>query len=206
MKTPPLLLGAALLFWGWQTGLLIWAAIMALVIEGSSLVKSRLDLSPSDFKRISNLCTSIFMGMVIYLLVTNRSPGAILILIQRFPIIFFPLMLGQYYSTSKKIDISTLFLIFRMKSTYVNTSYPYLMLCILSASAANIRTQWFYVGLLVLSIWALWFVRSQRFSPVLWISLFTVTGSMGYVGQLGLHNLQVIVEKRAVDWFTDFIR
>jgi len=206
MKTPPLLLGAALLFWGWQTGLLILAAIMALVIEGSRLVKSRLDLSHSDFRRISNLCTFLFMGMVIYLLATNRSPGAILILIQRFPIIFFPLLLGQYYSTSEKIDIGTLFLIFRIRSTYINMTYPYLMLCILSASTANVRTQWFFVGLIVLSVWALWFVRSQRFSPVLWISLLAITGSMGYMGQMGLHNLQVIVEKRAVDWFTDFIR
>ena len=206
MKTTPLLLGAALLFWGWQTGLLIWSGIMALVIEGSRLVKSRMDLSYADFRRISNLCAFLFMGMVIYLLATNRSPGAILILIQRFPIIFFPLLLAQYYSTTEKIDISTLFLIFKMKSTYINTSYPYLMLCILSASAANVRTQWFYVGLLVLSFWALWFVRSQRFSLVLWTGLLAITGSMGYVGQMGLHNLQVIVEKRAVDWFTDFIR
>jgi len=93
-----------------------------------------------------------------------------------------------------------------MKSTYINMTYPYLMLCILSASVANVRTQWFYMGLLFLSVWALWFVRSQRFSPVLWISLLAIAGSMGYMGQMGLHNLQVIVEKRAVDWFTDFIR
>lgn len=160
MKVPPLLIGAALLFWGWQTGLLIWSGIMAFVIEGSRLVKSRIDLSHADFRRISNLCTFLFMGMVIYLLATNRSPGALLVLIQRFPIIFFPLLLAQYYGTAEKIDISTLFLIFKMKSTYINTSYPYIMLCMLSASAANVRTQWFYVGLLVLSVWALWFVRS----------------------------------------------
>jgi uncharacterized membrane protein AbrB (regulator of aidB expression) len=39
MKTPPLLLGATLLFWGWHTGFLIGALIIACVIEGSRLVR-----------------------------------------------------------------------------------------------------------------------------------------------------------------------
>ena len=32
MRTPPFLLGVALLFWGWQAGFLMWAALMALVL------------------------------------------------------------------------------------------------------------------------------------------------------------------------------
>ena len=35
MKTPPLLLAAALLFWGWQTELLLFAIIMAAILEGA---------------------------------------------------------------------------------------------------------------------------------------------------------------------------
>ncbi len=66
MKTPPILLGAALVLWGWQTGLLPVAVIMAIVLEGSRLVKSRLDLSASDFNRISDLSTLVFLGMFIF--------------------------------------------------------------------------------------------------------------------------------------------
>lgn len=37
MNTPPLLLGAALVLWGWQTGHLITAGVFAVVIEVSRL-------------------------------------------------------------------------------------------------------------------------------------------------------------------------
>ena len=40
MKITPLLLGAALMFWGWQTGLWIFAVVMALVFEASRLIRS----------------------------------------------------------------------------------------------------------------------------------------------------------------------
>lgn len=214
MKTPPLLLGTSLIFWGWQTGLLPLATIMAIVLEGSRLVKSRLDLSPSDFCRISDLCTLILLGMVAYLYASNRSTQAILIMLQWLPLALIPLLAAQVYSTSDKIDTSALFLIFRRKRaneenrhpTTINLTYPYFALCILSASAANVRTPWFYVGLLCLSAWALWSARSKRFSPILWVTLLVLTGSIGYIGHIGLHNLQLTLEEKALHWFTGFIR
>ena len=39
MRTPPFLLGAGLLFWGWQAGHLIEGAVMAAVLEGASIVR-----------------------------------------------------------------------------------------------------------------------------------------------------------------------
>jgi len=215
MKTPPLLLGASLMFWGWQTGLLPLAAIMAVVLEGSRLIKSRLDLSPSDFHRISDVCTLILLGMFAYVYASNRSTHAIVIIFQWLPMACIPLVAAQVYSTSDRIAISALFLIFRRKQekkdekkqpAAINFTYPYFALCILSASAANVRAPWFYVGLFCLSAWALWSIRSQRVSPILWVMLLVLTGMIGYVSHIGLHSLQLTLEEKTLHWFTGFMR
>ena len=89
--------------------------LMALALEGSRLVKSRLDLSQSDFNRVSDLCTLIFLVMFIYLFVSKRSYSATLDLFQWAPLALLPLVLAQAYSTSDRIDLNALFLIFRRK-------------------------------------------------------------------------------------------
>lgn len=214
MNTPLLMLGASLMFWGWHTGLLALATVMALVLEGSRLIKFRWELSASDFNRISDLCTILFLGMFIYFFVSERSAPTILVLLQWLPLTFLPLMVSQVYGTRDKINISALFLISRRKradrenkqTTTINLTYPYFALCIISASAANVREISFYAGLFLLSAWALWPVRSKRFSLILWAGPLVLAGFLGYVGHIGLHHLQMALEKKGLDWFTDFIR
>lgn len=214
MKTPPLLLSATLLFWGWQTELAYLAVVMALALEGSRFVKWRLDLSPSDFNRISDLCTVLLVGLFIYHYASLRSPKAILVLVQRLPLALLPLLIAQAYSTSEHIEVNALFLIFRRKKAKresakgarINLSYPYFGICILSASAANIKTPVFYGGLLFLSAWALWSVRSKRFSLITWLSLLLFIGFAGYMGHMGLHGLQKTLENKALGWFSSLTR
>ena len=214
MKPPPFLLSGSLLFWGWQTGLLYMAVFMALILEGSHLVKWRLDLSPSDFNRISDLCTVLVLGLFIYHYASHRSPQAIVVLIQWLPLALLPLLIAQVYSMSDGIDVSALFLVFRRKKTkeekrqrmHINLTYPYFALCIFSSSAANLKTPWFYAGLLILSAWALWSVRSRRFSPILWLTLLVFIGFAGYMGHIGLHNLQKTLEHKALGWFSSLAR
>ena len=111
MKTPSFILGASLIFWGWQTNLLIPAVVMALVLEGSRLVTVRWDFSASDFNRISDLCTVIFLGMLIYSFASKNSVPVMLVVLQWLPMTFFLLMASLAYSTSEDIDISALFLL-----------------------------------------------------------------------------------------------
>ncbi len=51
MRLPPWLLGATLLFWGWQTGFVIAGVIMAAAVEGPRLVKARWEFSDEDLAR-----------------------------------------------------------------------------------------------------------------------------------------------------------
>lgn len=75
MNTPPLLLGAALLFWGWQTGLLWVGAVMAFVLESSRLVKTRWEISDEDLSRIWTFCSLLFLGLAVYAFTANEGPS-----------------------------------------------------------------------------------------------------------------------------------
>ncbi|MBW2193409.1 MAG: transglutaminase domain-containing protein [Deltaproteobacteria bacterium] len=211
MKTPLFLLGVPLLFWGWQTGQLAIAALMAIVLEGSGLVKLRWNFSASDVNRISDFCTIVIAGMLIYLLTSNKSFGAVLIIFKWLPVALFPLVICQVYSASDTIDISALFLwTFRKRASQmeeetgfrINLTYPYLIQCVISTSAANVRTVSYYAGVLIISTWSLWTVRSKRFSPVIWVFLLILVGTVGYAGHIGLQRLQFVVEDIGVELFS----
>ena len=122
MTRPPGLLGAALLFWGWQTGLVIFAAVIAVILEGSHIVSHRWDFNRSDFNRVADLCTLVFLAMAAYLF-ANRGvalpPGAslaILVLFTWLPLAFAPLVVSQAYSVTNEIDLGTLLLLLRRRA------------------------------------------------------------------------------------------
>ena len=197
MTMPPLLLGATLLFWGWQTGLMPIAALMALALEGARRIQWRWELSLSDFGRISDLCALAFLASTVFLFITRQPTQALFLAFQWLPLIIFPLILSQAYSTRDKVQISAFFLMLRKMRAEaegrplaaVNLTYPYWGLCFLSASAANTQTPWFYIGICLLSAWVLWAVRPKSFSAPLWAGLLVLVTLLGYGGQRGLHNL-----------------
>jgi hypothetical protein len=75
MKTPPLLLGAALLFWGWQTDLLLAGAAMAVALEGARGVRARWEISDEDFARIWTFCTVLAIAAAIYAFAASDGPA-----------------------------------------------------------------------------------------------------------------------------------
>ena len=89
MKTPVFLLGLAVLFWGWQTGLWIFAIPTALIIEYSNFTDTRWDLGDEEFKRASNLSLIILVVLAIYLGIATQSIYFIYKLIQWLPFILF---------------------------------------------------------------------------------------------------------------------
>jgi transglutaminase-like putative cysteine protease len=218
VSTPPLLLGAALLFWGWQTGLLPLAAGLALLLEGSRLVGRRWELARADFNRVSDLCTIVLLGMVVYLFSiatgapqTSEAWRGFTVILQWLPLALAPLMIAQAYSAAGRIELSAFFWSLRKEAAgipigTIDLGYPYLALCLLSAGRANTRTLWFYVGVCVLSAWALWGVRSRRFSPLVWGGLLAAVAVAGYGGHVGLHALQTTLEAKAFEWFVDLLQ
>ncbi len=212
MSAPPLLLGAALLFWGWQTELFFAGAVAALLLEGGRLISWRFAFSHEDLKRVWSVCTILFLGMAGYLALTTNVQGAtraVLTMFQWYPLAVLPMIAAQLYSTAGTIDLSTLFLTVRRKDTTqrlrpgrtIDLSYPYFALCLLSASASYVKNPWFYIGLCLLLAWPLWVVRSKAFSPLLWAGALASVAVLGYGGHLGIHNLQRSLERNLIAWF-----
>ena len=138
MKTPPLLLGAALLFWGWQAGFLAAGAVMAVLLEGSRFVKTRWEVSDEDFSRIWIFCSVLFLAAVVYAFTANEGPSIVSLLIQHpklaaqsgaamasartatslfrwLPMIFFLFVAAQTYSTREEVPWTTISQILRRR-------------------------------------------------------------------------------------------
>ena len=219
MTPPPLLLGAGLLFWGWQTGFLLVALPLAVLIEAARALTWRLELSGTDFHRVTDLCTLLIAVSGVYLFSTTGTaraaggPRAMTLLFQWFPLLLFPLIASQVYSTAGKVPLTAFFWGLRRQAARdpdarpvpVDLRYVYFSLCILSASAANRRTLEFYAGLCALAGWALWSWRSRRFSPLWWAPLLVVAAVAGYGGHIVLHRLQQAVEQTAFEYIFSIV-
>jgi len=220
VSPPPLLLGAALIFWGWQTGFLLVAIPLAVLIEAAGALTWRLELSSTDFHRVTDLCTLLIGVTGVYLFSTTGTartaggPRAMTLLFQWLPPLLFPLMASQAYSVAGKIPLTAFFWGLRRQAARdpsaqpvpVDLGYLYFALCILSASAANQRTLPFYAGLCGLAGWALWSWRSRRFSPLWWAPLVLVAAGAGYGGHIVLHRLQQTLEQTAFEYIFSLVQ
>ncbi len=130
MRAPPFLIGAALVFWGWHTGLFWVGAAGAVVVEASHYIKVRWEFSQTDLDRVWNLCVALFLGATIFaffssenmgvvselikdnsassrLATINQSKRSLFQLMQWLPIMFLPMVLAQAYGTEERMELST---------------------------------------------------------------------------------------------------
>jgi len=217
---PPMLLGAGLLFWGWQTGFLLLAVPLAVLIEAARALTWRLELSATDFHRLTDLCTMLIVVSGIYLFSTTGTsratdgPRAMTLLFQWLPVLLFPLIASQLYSTAGKVPLTAFFWALRRQAARapetrpgaVDLGYLYFALCILATSAANRRTLEFYAGLCALAGWALWPWRSRRFSPLWWVPMLGLAAVAGHAGHVLLHRTQQIVEQTVFEYIFSMVR
>lgn len=210
MNLPPFLLGATIIFWGWQTGFWLIAIPIAVMYELSSYINWRWNLTTADFRNASHLCTIMLVGVLIYLLIDDRSLGLIFDFFQWLPAICLPLLIAQTYSTSDRVDLNAL-LFFKDKPNrqqlfYLDLTYPYFAICILAASAANTRDSFFYIGVVLLIGTALIPFKSRRFSSVTFSILLILAIALGMAGHLGIHQLQQSLTRKATRFFYGFYR
>jgi len=211
MNTPPLLIGVTLLFWGWQTGLLPYAIIAAIILEAARPLKWRWEFSATDFRRLWDFCAVLCLGGVLFCYASSQFGNAVLGFARWLPLIFLPFISAQAYSARNTVDLSTFFWILRKRGKEGNVApaegisftYPYFALCFVAASAANVRDVRFYMGACLLSTWALWSVRNRAFSPLTWGTAILLAIAMGYFGQIRLHALQAVVENKTAELLAD---
>jgi transglutaminase-like putative cysteine protease len=207
VNAPAGLVGAGVLFWGWQTGLWLFAFPIAALLESARLVGWRWDLSGTDTRRVADLSRLVLGGMAMYLFAVRGAAPTVFGLIQWFPLAVLPLVFCQAYGARPSVDLRTFFLLLRRRRVGsdppLDAGYPYLVLCVAGASAANVRTAGFYVGLCLLAAWALAPVRSRAVPWPVWGALLAGAATLGYAGHVGLHALQGVVEAFVTEWVVD---
>ncbi len=206
INPPPLFLGAALLFWGWRAESLSLAVMMAITLEGARYVSLRWQFSDKDINRLVDLTSMVALAVAVYMYAT-RSASGFFIVAQWLPMLIFPVVGAQMYSSQGTLPFSALFITLRRQTQHQDTRlerrvdirFPYVAICMLAASMVTVRTPWFYVGICALAAWALWSFRPRRYHLLTWGGLLLSVIALGYAGHVGLNRLQGIVVDLAVD-------
>jgi len=152
---------AALLFWGWHTGLWWLALPMAVLAELPGLMHWQWELELKERQRVADLCTVVVVLAGGYLYLNQPRLGvALILLIQWLPALLFPLLAVQLYGRHRGLELSVLFLSLRGDKPggreTVDLRWAYLLLCVISASMIPPETPWYYPSLALLAAWVLW--------------------------------------------------
>ncbi len=202
MNVPFLFLSACLLLWGWQTGYLLFAIPMALVLESSRFVHWRWEITRKDFYRLSDFSSVLLTVVVLYQFNKNSMHGVYFVL-EWLPFVFFLLLFIQRYSQLNAIPYSAFFISMRKQALIkdaadektVDFNIIFALITVLAACAGNQRSIWFFAAICALIGWILFLHRSKRYSVVLWISMILLTFVIGYFGQTGMRQLQRSMER-----------
>jgi hypothetical protein len=233
MKPPPFLLLAALLFWGWQSGLLLFGAIMGLVLESSRFIKARWDLTREDFRRLWNFSVLLALTLAVYVFTTNEESGGLNGLLHSsavaaarnagisattflrwLPMTMFLFVGAQRFSERGAVPLSAISLLMRRRrkgndeaERNVDVSFPYFIVSLFSAGIhPNTGTHSYFWGQAVLLAWALWPLRSRRYGIVVWLGALATVIGLGFFGQHGIGELQRALEGYNAQWMTILFR
>jgi transglutaminase-like putative cysteine protease len=211
MKPPPLLLGAALLFWGWRADMLAVGAIAAGLIEISNGVKGRWEFTDKEFNRLWDVCTVLFMVAAVYLRFSEDVTSAAYKFFQWMPLIFYPMALGYVFSTRDGVPMKAFSWFMRRQGASgadrpIAFGWVYFTVCVISAGSTNDRDIWYYFGFALLTGWALWSVRPRRVPEWAWAVMFLAVAVGGFFGQARMQDLQAYFEMKASELFVKFGR
>ena len=206
---PPLLAGASLLFWGWQTGNWLPAVVLAVLLEAPRRMSLRFDLGVTEHSRIADLCTILFVALAALLAVNRGVAQGILGAFQWLPVALAPILLAQFLSESGRVPLSALFRYLRkmkradpsVKDPPVDTGPVYVAIVLVSAGVANARGPGFYAGVVLAAAWGLYAARPRYAGSAAFALMLGAGAAAGYAGHAGLVQLRDHVEAWVADWF-----
>jgi hypothetical protein len=206
-------MGGALLFWGWENGLMLWGALLAAALEGARLTRTRWELSNADLNRISDLCWALVVGAALLLYSTAENRALLVFELAKWlPVCFCPLMLAQAHGNRATMPLSVFWWLLRRspasqtaRKSY-NISHCYFAVCLLAASASTQPNGFFYPGVALLVALALSSARPRRVSLTAWVILVALAATAGEFSHKELRSVQGAMETALGAWLSDFFR
>ena len=144
-----------------------------------------------------------------------NSARAVAVWLRSMPMVFFLFILAQTFNTREGIPPETISLLMHWRwqraqklgqpvphAPNVNVSFGYFALCLFAACFRTREDATFLWGLNALLAWALWSLRSRRFSLRVWAAALGAALVLGYGGQLGVGRLFRLIENYNPQWFS----
>ena len=202
----PLMLFAAIAFWGWQGGQWLAAAVAAALLCTSFYTLLHWQHSKAQLSRVADFCTVLALLLGVYFYVAYGNPRAIILFFVWLPFALLPLALMHAYGATKRMDLSVLFWSVRRnpptRAVTFDPWFPYYAIWIIAASAANARGPWFYVGLVALVSWPLVRIRPWSYRVGTWGVAFSLAIALGFGLQYGLRESQIWLESAVPEWIS----
>jgi hypothetical protein len=203
----PILLAAALLFWGWQTRNGYAATGLALAMLLPVLTRLRLELAERDQHRISDLTLVLYVAVAASFVATDGLRRGVHDSLVWLPGIAMPLMLAQMMGTQGRVPLTALFRYLRrlkargekIRDPLVDLTGPYLALILISAGMANQPGYGYFAGVVLIVSAALVRIKPSRVGLAPWLLGLGLAIGMGFATHTGLYTLQTLVE----DWIID---
>jgi transglutaminase-like putative cysteine protease len=184
---------SALIFWGWQMDA-VWIAVpLAALLLYSYKTRFKFDFKVSDVNRFVDVSTIFLAGAIVYAL-TVDAQNAIWFLLRWVPLIFYPIIAVQYFSTAGTIDVQSFFLTARktaagytMETQRIDVTYVYVLLCIISTGSDPDTGAAFFAAAALFSAWGLWQARSRRVHQGVWVMVVVLTLVAGTAGHKAVY-------------------
>lgn len=205
------MLGLALLLWGWRVDQIWIGAAFGLMVELGRLGLLRIDMGEKEFSRVSDLCTALGVGALLLLRFSSQDTAGLgLKYVRWLPALFFPLAFAQELSQAGSVPLRSLSLLLRRRkqpsATRFDVAWPFFILCLVSAGAANTRDLGYFFCLAGLALWAAWHARPRRLAFPAWIGVALTCLGVAYGLQHGLRLTQAFLEGRLSDLVSRFAR
>lgn len=207
IDVPPLIIGAALAFWGWQSGNLLVGLAAAAALEAPRLFKARVDLGVAEHSTIADLCTIAFVLLAVIISANRGIAHGVLQAFVWLPVVLSPIVAAQLVSAERRIPLSALFRYMRklkrqnpaIVDPLVDIGAVYVALVLVSAGVANQRGPGYYIGIVLGAACLLYAARPRHASLAAGAAMLIAAAGLGYVAHVGLADAQAML----VDWVMD---
>lgn len=197
---PRLLLGAAVIFWGWMVDLPVCGLVLAFVLEGPWWIRWRWDFGEEAYVRAWSISVVSMLLTAFVLWMNGIEPETVREFVSWMPLFLLPVQWTQLYGTASTMPLHTFSYFSRKKVELerelgMNPEVPtiaftpvYFAVCLVfAATGKNAYDGLFFVGLLVLTGWGLWLIpgKTSRHRWGMGVALLLMTG-LAVVAQWGL--------------------
>ena len=201
-------LSFSLFSWGWLLDS-IWLAVgLWFVFTAIQSNSWHWHINPKQIHRWGDVSTFLIVLLLITVYLIHPVDEPMFVLLKCLPILLSPVLLAQLLSRQQQIPLSTLFYTLRRKhrsdNKAIDFQLPYSAITMLSAGAANVQTNYYFLLIVLFFGGVLWSVRPRQSRVYVWLPVLIMATALSYVGQKGLRQLHNIVEQKSIQWLSDW--